>query len=255
MLFKQIKLVLLLVMAYVATTDATAATVDEFKKNFFNGRITPEAVEKFIAEHPSGTIQKLVIGSTGGDAFAGLRLGNWVRQNGLDVEVYVICQSACANYVFPAGKKKIIGERALVLWHGSIEQKYARELQSKHHTLLVKHYQTAAAVSTDERKYLDDNQVAVESALRLREQQGRFFDAIQVNEYITRLGQEPVDFGIDSWTTTVIVMEKFGIRNVEAPANYGSRDYLRRISLSSFHCGGKCVTFELDESGQARRIE
>ena len=245
--------IIAIAMAF-ATTCLPAATLEEFKSNFYNGKITPERVDKFIQDHPSGTIQKLVIASEGGDFIAGIKLADWVRKNGLDVEVYLLCQSACANFIFPAGKKKIIGSGALVLWHGSIEQKKVRELHLKYQTILGNNYLSPSTLGTEERKFLDDNKVIVEALIKHRELQARFFDDIQVNEYITRLGQEPVHVGVDAWTTTVRVMEKFGIHNIEAPTNYGMPEYLRRLPTSSIHCGGKCVTFDLDEQGKAQRI-
>jgi hypothetical protein len=223
---------ILLATLYTTTNSSEAATLDEFKTSYYNGRITPEAVEKFIAAHSDGAIKKLVISSEGGDLHAGLKLGGWVKRLGLDIEVNLLCQSACANYVSTAGKKKIIGPGALVLWHGSAEQKKLRDLHLKYQTILGEAFQNSSAISTEDRKFVDDNRITVESLMGVRETQARFFDSVEVNEYITRLGQEPVSFGIDSWTATTAVMEKFGIRNVEAPANYGSLDYLRRIPTS-----------------------
>lgn len=242
------------ITATFITSHLHAATPDEFKKNFYNGKITPEGVETFIDGHPSGTIRKLVIASDGGDLSAGIRFGDWVRKNQLDVEVYVLCQSACANFVFPAGKRKIIGSGALVLWHGSIEQKNLRELHLKYQTILGNYYLAPQSIGADDRKFLDDNKVTVESITKTREAQARFYDYIQANEYITRLGQEPVNIGVDSWTTTVKVMEKFGIHNIEAPANYGTPEYLRSIPTSSIHCRGKCGAFDVDEFMQVRRV-
>lgn len=61
----------------------------------------------------------LTISSLGGDIMAGIELGNWVLENNLDVEIVNTCASSCANYVFPAGKRKILNSDAVLLWHGS----------------------------------------------------------------------------------------------------------------------------------------
>jgi ATP-dependent protease ClpP protease subunit len=243
------------IATYLVTINLVAAAESEDSRNYFNGRITNENVEKFIAEHPNGTIKKLIITSSGGDGRAGLRFGNWVRQNGLDVQVRFLCASACSNFVFLAGNKKTIEPRALITWHGSIEQKNMRELQSKYGKLLLKEHQTPGSLLAEEAKFLEDNKKKFESIAEFRELQARFHDDVQVNEHITRLGQEPINYGLDSWTVTVKVMEKFGINNVEAPPDYGTLGYLRSTGLALLLNGGKLLTFDLDANGYARRIE
>ena len=49
-------------------------------------------------------------------------MGHWVYDRGLDVVVDTHCFSSCANYIFTAGRNKIIGEGAIVGWHGSAQQ-------------------------------------------------------------------------------------------------------------------------------------
>ena len=41
---------------------------------------------------------------------------------GLVVEVDVICFSSCADYVFPAGRARVIRADAFVGWHGNERQ-------------------------------------------------------------------------------------------------------------------------------------
>lgn len=246
--------ILVFATLWLIAVATDAATIEEFKLFHFNGRITPESVKNFIAIHSTSGIKKIIITSQGGDMHAGLELGTWVRRLGLDVEVFALCQSACANYVFTAGKKKIIDKEALVLWHGSIEQKKIRELQLKYQDTLSKSFYSQGALSEEDQKFLAEKRIIVESVVRTREQQARFFDLVEVNEHITRLGQEPLHAGVDSWTATVDVMAKFGIVNVEAPPNYGTADYLNQLPLSGLFCGGKCVSYELDSWRQTQRI-
>lgn len=222
---------------------------------FFNGSITPEKVDQFIAQHPPGSIKRLKIFSTGGDAGASLKLGQWVKQNNLDVEVSALCMSGCANYVFPAGRRKFIVGGGLVLWHGSVEQKDLRELVTKYVQLLLKKVDGSVPLSHDEESFLEERRDNFDAIIKYRETQARFFDSIQVNEFITRLGQEPVDYGIDLWTTTVRVMEKFGITNIDAPDNYGKPSILSGDPLLLLINQGKYLTFDMGEDGEAHRSE
>jgi hypothetical protein len=71
---------------------------------------------------PRGRITRLVISSGGGDTVAGRHVGRWVRDMRVVVEVDVICFSSCADYVFPAGKARVIRADAFVGWHGNERQ-------------------------------------------------------------------------------------------------------------------------------------
>lgn len=67
-------------------------------------------------------VTRLVISSGGGDTVAGRHVGRWVRDMGLVVEVDVICFSSCADYIFPAGRARVIRADAFVGWHGNERQ-------------------------------------------------------------------------------------------------------------------------------------
>jgi hypothetical protein len=69
-----------------------------------------------------GQMTRLVISSGGGDTVAGRHVGRWVRDMGLVVEVDVICFSSCADYIFPAGRARVIRPDAFVGWHGNERQ-------------------------------------------------------------------------------------------------------------------------------------
>jgi hypothetical protein len=69
-----------------------------------------------------GQVTRLVISSGGGDTVAGRRVGRWVHQMGIVVEVDLICFSSCADYVFPAGRARVIRADAFVGWHGNERQ-------------------------------------------------------------------------------------------------------------------------------------
>ncbi len=78
---------------------------------------------------PPGQLARIVIASGGGDTVEGRRLGRWVRQMNLIVEVDTICFSSCVDYIFPAGRARRIRDGAIVGWHGnerSLEVQAAR---------------------------------------------------------------------------------------------------------------------------------
>jgi len=69
-----------------------------------------------------GQLTRLVVSSGGGDTVEGRHVGRWVRDRALVVEVDVICFSSCADYVFPAGRARVIRADAFVGWHGTERQ-------------------------------------------------------------------------------------------------------------------------------------
>ena len=80
------------------------------------------AFDTAVAGVRRGQLTRLVISSGGGDTVAGRHVGRWVRDMALVVEVDVICFSSCADYVFPAGRARVIRADAFVGWHGNERQ-------------------------------------------------------------------------------------------------------------------------------------
>jgi hypothetical protein len=92
---------------------------------YYTGNLSKSSSAAFdaaVAGVTRGQVTRLVISSGGGDTVAGRHVGRWVRDMGLVVEVDVICFSSCADYVFPAGRARVIRADAFVGWHGNERQ-------------------------------------------------------------------------------------------------------------------------------------
>jgi hypothetical protein len=92
---------------------------------YYTGNFSAASTAVFdaaVAGVPRGQLTRLVISSGGGDTVAGRHVAAWVRDRALVVEVDVICFSSCANYVFPAGRARVIRADAFVGWHGNERQ-------------------------------------------------------------------------------------------------------------------------------------
>lgn len=86
--------------------DGKASAVPD-KHVSLNGPINAQFVAELARISSSyPTIRVLVIDSEGGEVEAAIQLGRLVRERGWEVAVKNKCLSACANYVFPAGKRK-----------------------------------------------------------------------------------------------------------------------------------------------------
>ena len=71
-----------------------------------------------------GNTSELAITSPGGSVYWGIKIGEVVYENAWDVRVLGLCVSSCANYIFPAGRNKVIEDGGIVGWHGSARQDY-----------------------------------------------------------------------------------------------------------------------------------
>ena len=108
------------------SSPAMAAGEDTTQVYFSNGQleyigpINQQANQQLIALYDSLAAKPAVLSirSPGGEVNAGMDLGGWVRAHKLDVRVMEFCLSSCANYVFPAGIKKIVSNFAMIGYHG-----------------------------------------------------------------------------------------------------------------------------------------
>ncbi len=93
------------------------------------GEINPDMFTNVRACLAGSTALKktVIIDSGGGDGETALALGMLIHQYGWDVKVQNFCASACANYIFPAGKAKYLGPSALLVFHGGPKQANLRE--------------------------------------------------------------------------------------------------------------------------------
>lgn len=89
--------------------ESTLTLKGEINKNLFD----------YYKSKISKKIKKVVVTSLGGDIKYGIYIGNDIFDRKLDVIVRDYCLSSCANYIFLAGKNKIIENNSIVGFHGT----------------------------------------------------------------------------------------------------------------------------------------
>lgn len=85
---------------------------------YFDGQITNEAYVLFLKEIGNSRIKTVSVNSIGGDVENALSIASYIKKNNMDIEVRSVCASACANYLFVAGNRKLINNDSYILWHG-----------------------------------------------------------------------------------------------------------------------------------------
>lgn len=146
---------------------------------YYVGPITPEGTDKFevlFSKHKPD-LTTLIINSTGGEVFAGLRLGNLVRENQLKVRVKENCSSACANYVLPASRSVFVEAGAIIGWHGGA-------LQSLYEPFP---FETSIGTSPTQAQ----KNMLAEYVKNWRAAELQFFENTGVNQAVTILGMLP----------------------------------------------------------------
>ena len=84
----------------------------------FKGSINEDELEKFNQIFNSN-IKNIIVDSGGGLTDAGLSIGEIIANSNVNIEVQGVCMSSCANYIFTAGKNKIIN-KGVVGFHGNM---------------------------------------------------------------------------------------------------------------------------------------
>lgn len=85
----------------------------------FKGNITNNEYTIFLPFYKK-SINKLILNSRGGETYAALQIANKLLGQIELVEIYNICASSCANYLFVLGEKKVINQDSLVGYHGNV---------------------------------------------------------------------------------------------------------------------------------------
>lgn len=111
-------------IAYILTLSLTCPAFSaDFnliaKSLFMTGDISAGDHEKLLNLMNHNIIESIKISSPGGAVDEAIVIGNTIFRNKYTVEVFGICASSCANYIFTAGNQRLIHPNALLIWHGS----------------------------------------------------------------------------------------------------------------------------------------
>ena len=177
----------------------------------YTGSIEADLNRSLFQQIAGKNITRLVITSDGGDVVAGIALGQWVFDNGIDIEVRDYCLSSCANYVFTAGRNKVIHPGAVVAWHGNYNHLLQTGLWQDDIDYRMQQTGEDRATAT---------QYARELATRLADMERAFFAHIGVDEYICWAGKMPPFNARDYYFLGHEDMVRFGVGNVQLPVNY-----------------------------------
>ncbi|HWQ39982.1 MAG TPA: hypothetical protein VNM24_15470 [Burkholderiales bacterium] len=187
----------------------------------YRGELTEGGLQALKKLTAGRSVDTLIVDSAGGEIVAGMDVGDFVLERQLDVTVDGVCLSSCANYVFPAGRRKTILPGSVVAWHGSAKQPGLLDELHAISERAIKARKLPAGREAEE--LVRARQVNVDYLTGAIFRQEAFFDRIDVDEYITRIGNEI--YGVAGfYYLSVEDMARFGIREVSAPEDYARMD-------------------------------
>jgi hypothetical protein len=177
----------------------------------YRGEISAENNQRFFARVAKWPVRRLIIDSPGGEVEAGIALGYWVFRHGIDVIVEDRCLSSCANYVFPAGRRKFIRKGAFVAWHGNYHHLRATGLWRD--DVAARMAGTGETAATAERHVRRQVQhlVALERD---------FFHRIGVDQRLCWVGKMPPHSAPGYYTLSASDMARYGLKSVHTPLGY-----------------------------------
>ena len=189
----------------------------------YSGDIHPAGYDTLMRLAQRGGVSELVIASLGGEVYWGMKIGWIVNEYGWDVRVRSLCFSSCANYVFPAGRNKVIEDGGIVGWHGSARQShfFAEQQGSSSRQQLVDSLVLAlqgAGEDFTQEEFIE----AIVSNIALSETrielERAYYEKIGVDADISVYGFLPRHFaataGAGGWTFNLEDMAKFGLDGI-----------------------------------------
>ena len=189
----------------------------------YSGDMHPAGYDTLMRLAQRGGVSELVIASLGGEVYWGMKIGRIVNEYGWDVRVRGLCFSSCANYVFPAGRNKVIEDGGIVGWHGSARQShfFAEQQGSSSRQQLVDSLALAlqgAGENLTQEEFIE----AIVSNIALSETrielERAYYEKIGVDADISVYGFLPRHFaataGTGGWTFNLEDMAKFGLDGI-----------------------------------------
>jgi hypothetical protein len=202
-------------MLFCGAHPATADIRLDAKTAYYTGPIDAVQNQEFFGRVSGRVVNRLIITSAGGEVEAGIALGLWIHDGGIDVEVPEYCLSSCANYVFPAGSRKIIHPGAVVAWHGNYNHLVQTGLWQDDIARRMERLGEDAATA---RRH------ARTQAGRLARLERAFFERIGIDEYLCWIGKQPPYDVPNYFFLPARDMARFGITKVRTPPDYADTD-------------------------------
>lgn len=205
--------ILLLVATPLPCSAETTVHLDG-REILYHGELSKEANERVFDLYSQQRTKPttLTITSPGGPIDLGLELGEWIHKHNLNIKVYDLCFSSCANYVFPAGRKKLLDEDAIVGFHGGPTSQTFDTTSIEAALKDVPEH--------EQEKLREEIEASFDSYVQVNtERESEFYRKLGISPKLNTLGQseqyQELHQAYDGWVYTPGDMRVLGLSNVE----------------------------------------
>ena len=206
------------------TVDRDTVVIDGYLNHNFYTRFRSEIVGN------EDEITTIRINSDFGLTVQAILIGFWIYDKGVDVVIDEVCISACANYIFTAGKNKIIEDFAIVGWRDSPQRLVyeARSLGISVEELIRRDVSEDPSGAGEPISEQEQEKLTLQYFESGIEQEQKFLDWLGLQEDALVYGFRDVDFDaeflplhlFEGWTFSIEDMTKLGIENVIYESEY-----------------------------------
>jgi hypothetical protein len=180
----------------------------------FEGHIDRGSYDEYL-HAIDDDVKTLIINSSGGDTYDGVRIGLDMAKRNIDVIVDGVAGSSAANYLFTAGKHKTIC-RGFVGFHGDANAALDKKtLEETLRSLSAKNGVDQEQIE----KSVKETLAVMDATIKIEKE---FFAKLGISQELFDITQEEAkglsqktNLHFDFLLPSIRTMEKFGIRNVE----------------------------------------
>lgn len=196
----------------------------------FEGRISRDSYSKYL-KAIDDNVTTMIINSPGGNTYDGVQIGLDMLKRSLTVIVDGVAGSSAANYLFTAGKKKII-RNGFVGFHGNAQA--ADRKRNLREELMASLGRSGAKLSQEQiEAIIAETGAIVAKTIQLEKQ---FFSQLGISQDFFDLTQEDgkglpehLRMNFEFLLPSITTMERFGIRNVTGRQDIETAEKMMKV--------------------------
>lgn len=171
-------------------------------------------------------VKTMIINSSGGDSYDGVRIGLDMAKRNIDIIVDGVAASSAANYLFAAGKRKTIC-RGFVGFHGNAGA--VKDIKALAKSIRV----SAAKAGASSEQIAQTLKETIKTTHETVKMEKEFFAKLNISQKLFDVTQTDtkglppeLNLKFEFLLPSVKTMEKFGIRNVEGRQDVDLAEHL-----------------------------
>ncbi|GEM45446.1 hypothetical protein [Deinococcus cellulosilyticus] len=199
----------------------------------FEGEIQPDNLSEF-KRFFTPAIKKVVVNSIKGDYQAAFQIGKLLKAQNVTVQVDGFCMSACANYWFLAGQRKIL-DGGVVGFQGNYNAVIADMTDAQIRENLEKEFKS----TTGTRGTPEQLETAYKRFMQMVKEEAAFFKSQGISQKLFEYSQKKDKGAGDGKTYIFLIpsrkqLEQYGVKGIEGEQSESGRKILAATGPSFY---------------------